>query len=78
MSVFEKLALTWPSAIVSRSEVSRFSGGLINPRSLANMDSLGLGPANRFRCGRKICYPVSDLIAWLESRVTVVKPSGKF
>jgi hypothetical protein len=72
MSVLEKLALTWPSAIVARSEVSKFSGGLINPRSLANMASLGLGPANRFRVGRKIAYPVDSLVAWLESRSSEV------
>jgi len=68
----EKLAVNWPSSIVARSEVSKFSGGLINPRRLANMDSLGLGSANRYRVGRKIAYPVDSLVAWMESRTTRV------
>lgn len=66
------LADRWPSAIVSRQEVGKFTGGIISEKSLANLDSLGLGPANRIRIGRKIAYSVSSLIEWLESRATRV------
>ncbi|MEI6127798.1 MAG: hypothetical protein WCQ99_14725 [Pseudomonadota bacterium] len=66
---FSKLAEKWPSAIVARTEVSNFTGGLVNEKTLANMDSLGIGPA-RVRVGRKIAYPVTDFIVWLESRAT--------
>jgi len=64
------LANHWPSAFVSRQEVRNFSGGIINEKTLANLDSLGMGPAGRIRIGRKIAYSVSSLIMWLESRVT--------
>ena len=30
----------WPSPYVAREEVGRFSGGVLNPRTLANFDSL--------------------------------------
>jgi hypothetical protein len=66
------LADRWPSAYVSRQEVRKFSGGIISEKSLANLDSLGLGPAGRLRIGRKIAYSVPSLIEWLESRTTRV------
>lgn len=61
------LATKWPSAFVARSEVSRFSGGLISDRYLANLDSQGAGPP-RVKVGRKVAYPVDGLISWLEKR----------
>jgi hypothetical protein len=67
------LADRWPSAYVSRQEVRKFTGGIISEKSLANLDSQGLGPAGRLRSGRKIAYSVSSLIEWLESRTTRVE-----
>lgn len=64
---FEKLGRAWSSPIVSRTEISKFSGGLLSPRTMANLDSLNEGPP-RGRCGRKIFYPVDSLIKWLEHR----------
>ena len=71
---FSELAKTWPSPLVTRSEVKRFSGGLLNGRTLANLDSAGLGPPNRIRVGRKIAYPVRDLIRWIAERA---QPCGQ-
>lgn len=67
---FGKLGRAWPSPIVSRTEIYKFSGGLLSPRTLANLDSLGDGPP-RGRCGRKIFYPVDSLVAWLKARSKV-------
>ncbi len=67
---FSKLFEKWPSPLVARTELSRFSGGLLNSKTLANLDSAGTGPAGRVRIGRKICYTVSKLVEWLESRAT--------
>ncbi len=65
---FKMLAERWPSAIVARHEVGKFSGGLIHPRTLANKDSLGEGPRDRIVVGRKVAYTVEALIEWLEKR----------
>ena len=67
---FSKLFEKWPSPLVARSELSRFSGGLLNSKTLANLDSAGIGPPGRVRIGRKVAYTVSGLIEWLESRAT--------
>lgn len=64
---FGKLARNWPSPIVSRTEIAKFSGGLLTPRTLANLDSLNEGPP-RGRCGRKVFYPTDELVIWLQAR----------
>jgi len=69
---FQSLKRTWPSAWVSRTEVEKFTGGIINQKYLANLDSAGRGPEGRVRCGRKICYPVDSFIRWLENRSQAV------
>lgn len=55
--------------IVQRKEVGRLTGGLVNPRSLANLDCLGQGPKGRFIVARKVCYPREAFLAWLQARV---------
>ncbi|MGA3085434.1 MAG: hypothetical protein ABSE95_11650 [Thermodesulfobacteriota bacterium] len=62
------MAAKWPSSFVSRQEVGHFTGGIISEKYLANLDSRGLGPKGRIRVGRKIAYPVTELVAWLEGR----------
>jgi len=64
---FHELARKWPAPIVSRTEIAKFTGGLYTPRTMANLDSMGVG-APRGRCGRKIFYPVSTLVEWLQAR----------
>jgi hypothetical protein len=63
---------SWSASYVERQQVGAFSGGILHPRTMANLDSLGQGPEGRIRVGQKIAYPVSELIAWMESRAEVV------
>lgn len=73
VSIFQSLADRWPSAWVARNQVEKFGGGIISEKYLANLDSAGKGPAGRIRCGRKVVYPVVELIRWLEGRSTAAK-----
>ena len=66
------LADRWPSAWVARTEVDRFTGGIMSEKYLANLDSQSKGPAGRVRVGRKIAYPVTEFIKWLESRSAII------
>jgi hypothetical protein len=49
--------------------VANFTGGIISPKTLANLDSKGEGPPN-IRVGGKIAYDVTLFVQWLEARVT--------
>ncbi|MCX5829309.1 MAG: hypothetical protein NTV58_15105 [Deltaproteobacteria bacterium] len=62
------LGAKWPSAIVSREKVGEFSGGVLNPKTMANLDCQGLGP-DRVKIGRKNAYPVPALIDWMRARM---------
>ena len=68
ISPFRQMAERWPSTVCSRSEIKVFTGGLLSPAYLANLDNRGEGPARIIRVGRKVGYPVEDLVAWLEDR----------
>ena len=67
--LFANLAEKWPSTYVARGEVGKFSGGILHPRSMANLDCLGKGPEGRIHIGKKkVAYPVQSLIRWMEKR----------
>jgi hypothetical protein len=70
--IFQEMADRWPSSIVARTEIGKFTGGMIREKYLANLDSLGKGPAGRIRCGRKVAYPVNEFVKWLEARSEVI------
>ena len=63
----------WPSPIVARAEVKKFSGGAITGRYLANLDSAGSGPPGAFRLGGKVVYETAGLAEWLGARAKPLK-----
>jgi hypothetical protein len=63
-----KLVRRWDSPYVARHEVGRFSGGLLNSKYLANLDSLGIGPEGKIKIGRKVAYDTEQLVKWMEER----------
>jgi len=65
--IFQEMVDRWPSAVVARTEVENFTGGLISGKYISNLDSVGEGPV-RVKMGRKVGYPVKELVQWLRSR----------
>jgi len=70
--VFQSMAERWPSSMVARTEIEKFTGGMISEKYIANLDSQGKGPMGRIRCGRKVAYPVNEFVKWLEARSEVI------
>lgn len=66
------LAARWPSSLVAREKIAEFTGGILTPKTLANLDATGEGPKGRITVGRKVAYPVDLLIDWLETRSKLV------
>jgi len=54
---------------VSRKEACKALGGLISPKTFANLDSLGSGPKGRILIGRKVAYTREALVEWAISRI---------
>lgn len=68
MDHLQELYNTLPP-ILARQSVGKFTGGIIQPGTCANLDSRGLGPEGRFRVGKKICYSREAFLKWLEGRI---------
>lgn len=65
---FQLMVESWDGGpYVPRSLVDKFSGGILNPKTLANLDSQGEGP-ERVKYGKKIYYPVEKLAQWAQRR----------
>lgn len=71
-AVFKEMAERWPSSVVARTEIEKFSGGTLSSARLSNLDCLGEGPPS-IRVGRKIAYPVGTLVEWMAARSRVIK-----
>jgi hypothetical protein len=56
---------------VFRSDKLRQSIDGTGAAVLSNMDNHGTGPKNRFKIGRKVCYPTVDYLNWLCARMRV-------
>lgn len=67
----EELRAKWPSTIVSRSHFDRFSGYAISGKTIANLESEGKGPKNKFFVGGKAAYSIDDAIDFLRERISV-------
>jgi hypothetical protein len=64
---FATIKTKWPD-IFSRQEAEKLTGGVVKARTLANLDSLGLGPSGSFKIGRKKCYDRDKFVEWLQAR----------
>ena len=70
--IFDQMGKNWGSEIVARTEIRKFTGGMISGKYMANLDSLGLSP-DRVKIGRKIGYKISGengLVNWLRTRAS--------
>ena len=70
---FQQLADRWDSDVIARDQhhLDRFSGGLLNARTLANADAKGTGPSCKFKMGNKVFYTVSSLIEWMDKKLVM-------
>lgn len=67
--LIEEMEQRWPSPVVARKDIGRYTGGLISPKTAANLDSLGLGCPGKFCIGNNAGYPTSSMSIWLKSRI---------
>ena len=66
--IYEEMCEKWPSAIVARTAIPVFTGGLVSEGYQANLDCLGIGP-ERIKTGRKVCYSTKVYTEWLKKRI---------
>jgi hypothetical protein len=64
----QKMVAKWPSHLVARSQVSKFTGFALSGKSLANLESRGESGPEKIVIGRKVAYRAEELALWLLSR----------
>lgn len=67
--IVEEFRATLPP-FFKRTQVEALTGGILNAKTLANLDSQGLGP-ERFRVGRLVAYEKESFLLWLQARMAV-------
>jgi hypothetical protein len=68
---FDEFARCWKKGpVVTRAQTSldEFSGGLLNANTLAKEDSLGTGPDEVIRIGKKVAYTPESLVRYLKRK----------
>ncbi len=63
-----------PCGFIPRQKILEATGGLIKPKYVANLDAdrEADGIKGRFKVGRKVCYPVHEVVAFLERRAQMI------
>ena len=69
----ENAGKNWGSTYVARRQIEQFTGGALSQRTMANLDSVGKGPAEAFKIGRNVVYPVESLCEWLIARAAIIR-----
>lgn len=65
-----EVAAQYEGKLMTRRMVEQMSGGAYTAKSLVNLDSRGLGIEGGFLVGKKICYPLGNVVDWLISKST--------
>ncbi len=70
-AVIDSMATSWPSTVVPRRSIPKFTGYLYSIKFMANRDSQKTGPEGAFTIGGQKCYPILSLTSWLKSLASV-------
>ena len=61
----------YPLGLVSRADIGRATGGILNARTMSNLDTRGEGIEIKLYVGKKLCYPVDSIINFVAAKVKV-------
>jgi hypothetical protein len=67
--ILKKIDEAWPSPIVLRRDIAKFSCGLVTHRSMETADQRGWGISGRISINGKVAYKKESALKWLESRI---------
>jgi len=61
----KNLTEKYPCCLIPRKKISEATGGILNPRTLANEDSLGKGIAGPIVIKGNICYGIDEILDYI-------------
>ena len=54
---------------IPRKQIGVATGGLLHPRTMANLDSAGAGIPGSYKFGRQMIYPVSPTVKFIIKKI---------
>jgi hypothetical protein len=60
----------YPIGLVPRSDIDRATGGILNSRTMSNLDTRGTGIKIKFNVGKKRCYPIEAIVEFIAARIS--------
>ena len=67
-----------PYPCVRRNDLGKLTGGLLNPKTIRNLDSQGKGIKGKFFIGpRTVAYPTEEVLAFIEARISKFNTSNE-
>jgi hypothetical protein len=67
--ILQKIDEAWPSPIVLRKDIAKFSCGLISIKTLGKEDCLGKGIPNSVKINGRVVYTKKDALMWIKGRI---------
>jgi hypothetical protein len=75
--ILKKIDEAWPSPIVLRKDIAKFSCGLTTHRAMEVADQKGQGIQNRLIINGKVAYTKESALKWIESRIKPTQAEEK-
>lgn len=71
-SIKERISIRYPFGYIPRADIGEATGNLLHPKTMANRDSARGGQQIRgaVKIGGKVCYPVDEVIAYIEAKTS--------
>jgi hypothetical protein len=66
--ILQKIDEAWPSPIVLRRDIAKFSCGLVTTKAIATFDCEGRG-IRHMKINGKVAYDKQNVIQWLATRI---------
>ena len=63
------MILQFPCQVVPRKKIAEATGGILQPGTVANDDSQGIGIEEQIKIGRQVCYRVDKILEYIEKRI---------
>jgi len=54
--------------IIGRSQIEKFFPGILNSKTLANLESQGIG-IRKYKLGKKVFYSIDDILNYIELKI---------
>ncbi|MGM0641828.1 MAG: hypothetical protein ACQESN_10440 [Thermotogota bacterium] len=64
----DRLNQNCPTGYVLRRDLKKMTGGILQPGTMANLDSQGLGIGGKVQFGKYIGYKVENVIEFMEKK----------